>query len=133
MLATFETDNGDLIVRARNSLPSADARLKYRHMISIRWPYEPAPGCNVPNAATEEMMDELAEALGVLANAEGSAEAASITGFGMREWRFYTDNPEHFMVEFNRALAECDPFPIELEAFEDPEWNGLREFLPTTN
>ena len=133
MLATFETDAGDLIVRARNSLPSADARAKYQHLISIRWPYEPAPGCNVPTAATEEMMDELAEALDVLANAEGSAEAASITGLGVREWRFYTDDTEHFMAEFNRALADRDPFPIELEAFVDPEWNGLAEFLPTKN
>jgi ferredoxin-NADP reductase len=55
---------------------------------------------------------------------------ASITGAGVREWRFYSIGPDAFMDALNTALEQHPEYPLEFEAFEDPDWNALAELLP---
>lgn len=52
---------------------------------------------------------------------------AIVTHDGAREWRFYTPDVGTFVQEFSQALSGMGPYPIELEAFEDPDWAGLQD------
>ena len=57
-------------------------------------------------------------------------EAASLLGRGVKEWRYYTTEPEAFLKVFNDALSALPEFPIEMQSYDDPDWDGLTELLP---
>jgi hypothetical protein len=42
----------------------------------------------------------------------------------------YVNDIDAFMVAFNESLAGHPPYPLEFDAFHDPSWEGLEEFLP---
>ena len=130
MWMLFELAGGDerLLIRSRPNLPAPERRATYRYLIEVRWAYEPAAG-GMPTIDDETHMNALADALADAANTDWSVEVASITGMNAKEWHFYTPNTSTFVERFIQLLEACDPFPIQLEVFEDPEWDGLVELL----
>lgn len=56
-------------------------------------------------------------------------QAASITGSGSKEWRYYTNDPDEFMSQLNDALAGHPPIPLDIQVFDDPDWEALGELL----
>ncbi|WP_376711953.1 DUF695 domain-containing protein [Shewanella profunda] len=49
----------------------------------------------------------------------------SATGNNLKEFAFYIADREHFMVNFNHALHGHPAYPIEINFYEDNEWNDL--------
>lgn len=52
---------------------------------------------------------------------------AVVTHNGSREWRFYTPDVDGFQREFSEALRGLGPYPLDLQVFDDPGWNGFAE------
>ena len=52
---------------------------------------------------------------------------AVLTFDGARQWVFYTSNVEECGERLEAMPQEAEPYPIELEACEDPKWLYLRE------
>lgn len=125
-----QLDGQPLIVRSRSMLPSLPDRAIYKHLIVISWQYSanefgmPLPGDNERTVQFEAAVEVALERRGV------GVQAACITGQGMKEWRYYTYDPEEFMTNLNQALAGHSVYPIELRMFQDPDWNALSEVLP---
>lgn len=130
-LARGEVDGHPFIIRARSSLPSQADREYFSHLIVISWGYERDANDGFPPPAVSEHMENFETALFESFN-ENSAEGcgvAVVTTDGTRQWRFYTPDTEAFMEAFNQALAGQPAYPIELEAFTDPEWGALAELI----
>jgi hypothetical protein len=126
-----EDDDGPLIVRCRAHLPEPAARKAWEHLVLIGWSYEDADGTGLPPKAVDKQMDAFEEAVAAsVQNSGAGVLVASITGGGVREWRFYTLGPDAFMDALNTALETHPEYPLEFDAFEDPDWNALAEILP---
>ena len=55
------------------------------------------------------------------------------TGFGKRDWLFYTTNQERFLNTFNRLLSGHESYPIQVLLQEDPEWDIWHEIVDIFN
>ncbi|HRD47644.1 MAG TPA: DUF695 domain-containing protein [Caulobacter sp.] len=127
---TDEDEDGGLIIRCRAHLPEASSRQTWKHLILVGWTYEPEE-TGLPAKAVDRQMETFEEAVTRSVQDSGAGVlAASITGAGVREWRFYTIGPDAFMDALNTALEGHAEYPLEFDAFEDPDWNALAELLP---
>lgn len=127
---TEDEGDGGIIVRCRAAVPPAGARKGLEHLIIVGWGYEADEG-GMPTKAVDKQMDAFEQALLPTLETSGAGVlAASITGGGIREWRFYALGPDAFIDALNTALENHPEYPLEFEAFEDPDWNALAELLP---
>ncbi len=128
------TVNGHpVIVRARAALPPKAEREVFSHLILISWAYDSEANDGFPSEPVRDEMETFETALFDLfdENSPVACGVAVITMNGKREWRFYASDTELFMAGLNDALAGQIAYPIKLEAFLDPEWEGLREWIET--
>lgn len=129
-----DDDGPGMIVRFRSHLPAPEVRKIWGHLVIVGWPYEADDASGMPEKKEARAQDAFEDALFKRLEADGAGcQAASITGEGVREWRYYTPDPDLFMQSLNEALQGHPDYPLEFEAFEDPDWNGLAELLPPRN
>ncbi len=127
-------DGVSMIVRFRSHLPSPEARALWRHLIQIGWSCESADEDGMPDDVESGLQDAFEDALRAQVEAKGDgAQVASLTGGGVREWRYYSRDPEAFFRSLNEALSSHPEYPVEFGVFEDAEWEGLSELLPRPN
>jgi hypothetical protein len=127
-------DGVSMIVRFRSHLPSPSAREAWRHLVQIGWACESADEDGLPDDVESGLQDAFEDALRAQVEAPGhGAQVASLTGGGVREWRYYTRDPETFFSALNAALSSHPEYPLEFAVFEDPDWDGLSELLPRPN
>jgi hypothetical protein len=56
-------------------------------------------------------------------------QVASLTGAGHKEWRYYAADAEAFVAALNASLEGHPTYPLEIEMFDDSEWQGLQQLL----
>ena len=123
-------DGFPIIVRARAALPAVPDREIYENLIIITWPYD-SDESGMPAADTHEQMQRFEDSLEAAVETKGvGVQAASLTGNGSKEWRYYTYDADEFMSELNRALSGQPPFPVSIQMFLDSEWGALAQLLP---
>lgn len=124
-----ELENGlPFTVRFREDLPDENERKKLKMLVIISWAFEPADGTGMP---PEEILDEMESFEDLLDEAlveKGAARLMTVfTGDGVREWQFYTGDEEFFMEKFNAAMVGKLILPLEIEAFEDENWDAYKD------
>ncbi len=112
-----------LMIRFRNKLSFGRSTSNHPQLIRIYWDYT-SHESGMPSTDDSQSMEvfenRLVEALetdlsGVL--------AAAITTNGYREWVWYCQSTEIFAEKLHNMPQEADPYPIEIEAESDPEWD----------
>ena len=112
-----------LIIRFRNKV-SKDCNLKpLPQLIQIFWDFEDSRSGMPSNEESNAMRvfeDRLVEALepdlvGIL--------IAAITTNGYREWVYYVKSVEDFSERLHAMPQEGDPYPIDIQTKEDPNWD----------
>lgn len=127
-------DGVSMIVRFRSHLPAPAARADWPHLVQIGWSCETADEDGMPDDVESGLQDAFEDALLASVDARGDGvQVASLTGGGVREWRYYTRDPEAFFRTLNEALGSHPEYPLDFGVFEDPEWEGLAELLPPRN
>jgi hypothetical protein len=116
--------SGILRLRIRRpDIPDIDS---FRTAIEISWPYNgdmPSDDTNHGQAVFEKAVDELT-------GENGFSELVQVsTGFGKKEWLFYTSDQSRYMDELNNALSQHERFPIEIAFYEDPDWKIWSDML----
>jgi hypothetical protein len=127
-------DGVSMIVRFRSHLPAPAARADWPHLVQIGWSCETADEDGMPDDVESGLQDAFEDALLASVDARGDGvQVASLTGGGVREWRYYSRDPEAFFQTLNDALSSHPEYPVEFGVFEDPDWEGLAELLPPRN
>jgi hypothetical protein len=128
-IGQWEENGQPHIVRMKSKLPVAVDRELLPNLIVISWRYEGGPS-GMPSSEEHERMQAFEDALeSGTEKRTATSQALSLTGGGAKEWRYYTADVEEFMESLNRDLMGHDKYPIELQMFQDPEWNALAEYI----
>jgi hypothetical protein len=128
--AEVATDDAVALIRYRLPILGGVEVPGYSWRLAVLWPYaEPESGALPTRQANEAMdvfEDRIFEAFG---HDNHAVWVAVLTFDGARQWVFYTND----VAECGRRLAampqEDEPYPIEMEADEDPTWDYLRESI----
>ncbi|KAF1720105.1 DUF695 domain-containing protein [Pseudoxanthomonas japonensis] len=122
-------DGSPILVRARSALPAAPDRAIYENLIIITWPYD-SDESGMPAADVYEQMRRFEDLLETAVGTKGvGVQAASLTGNGSKEWRYYTHDPDDFMSKLNLGFAGHTRYPVDLQMFLDSEWDALAQLL----
>ena len=122
------TDLGPYILRFRTPVLGPTHTAGYDNLLTIVWPYADEETGALPTISDSEA---LAEFENRFCNAfEHDAHAvltAVLTLDGARQWVVYTGD-FHECGRRLEAMPQNElPYPIELNARSDPEWNYLRD------
>ncbi|WP_266157856.1 DUF695 domain-containing protein [Dyella silvatica] len=130
LMAETRIDNLPILIRVRQALPAEQDRRPFTDLMIITWPYE-ITDSGMPSAQTYEQMLRFEKAIeqGIEANGIG-VQAASLTGNGHKEWRYFSKNGEEFLSQLNISLDGHPVYPIAIESFLDEEWTAHSELLP---
>jgi hypothetical protein len=133
-MATGDDDGLPLIVRIRNQPPPFAKKESFPQLLALSWQYEPENDQGLPSHEVVERMGQLEDLL--LPAFEDAREAfltVVVTGNGAREWQWYAKDSDRVMELVNETLAEHEPFPVEFNFQDDPEWEGYSRFLEITS
>ncbi|MFG0721042.1 DUF695 domain-containing protein [Pseudomonas sp. GLN_6] len=109
-----------------NTAPPASIRQKLPWLTVISWKYDGSENNGMPPKIVNEAMVKLEDALETIDGRETLyLDAYSATGNNLKEFAFYIADREHFMANFNHALHGHPAYPIEINFYEDNEWNDL--------
>lgn len=124
-----ELDNGlPFTVRFREHLPDENEIKKFKTLIIITWPFESADGTGLPIGEDLEEMVEFEDLIDEALVEKGTARLMTVfTGDGVREWQLYTDDEVFFMKKFNEAMLGRAVLPLEIESFEDENWDAYKD------
>jgi hypothetical protein len=116
-------------VRYRDDLPSEKELKKLDTLIQVSWFFEPADGALMPPDEILDQMEDFENLMDEVIVEKGTARLMAVfTGEDVREWLFYTDDEEFFIKKFNEAMDGQTVLPLEIEAFEDKDWNAYKDY-----
>jgi hypothetical protein len=129
-LAEGVLENGNpFLLKFRDYFPSEEKQLKYCFLIEITWRYENSGG-GMPDEITLDKMHDFEvlvdDGIGV---EEYSLLMSSITGDNKKFWHFYTFDSDLFLDKLNEVLIGYEILPLEIEIFQDEEWNAYKELV----
>jgi Family of unknown function (DUF695) len=126
-LAEGNVEAGPFVLRYRTPILGPDGVEGYNRVLRIFWPYEAENSGALPStkdsADMEQFENRLCDALEIDAHA---FLAAVLTFDGARQWVFHTLDVGECGRSLEGMPQNADPFPIEIDAFDDPAWQYLR-------
>ena len=128
-VGTADQDGQPIIIRVRSQLPDEAARHAHAQLIVVGWPYDgtdtglPAADDTASMQAFEDAVEAGLERSGI------GVQVASLTGAGHKEWRYYAADADAFVTALNDSLEGQPTYPLEIEMFDDAEWQGLQQLL----
>ena len=130
IVGKYVSDGFPIIVRLVPELPEKRLRAELKWLTVVSWQYDESANNGMPAPDTNEHMLKLEDALlGEVAAFRGWRHAYTRTGKGLKEFAFYIDDRDLFIGRLNRALAGQPRYPIEVNFYEDPEWNDFSELV----
>ncbi len=130
MIAEGEDAGFPLIYRIRTTFPPGIDTSKYPTLLAIHWDIQTLTDRRMPSpkeqARMEQLEDLLTEGLGSIGQ---SYLTAVVTGNGVREWQWYTRDPQEALSRINATLSGKEPFPIKIIADEDTEWSAYHDMV----
>ena len=126
-LVERSTEYGLGLLRYRTPVPRPNEVKGYERVLRILWPYADEGTGAMPSEAQSEAMGEFEDRLCAALEFDAHAYLAAVLTFdGARQWIFYTSNVDVCGSRLEAMPQNQDPYPIELDAFDDPEWSYLR-------
>jgi hypothetical protein len=128
-VGTADQDGQPLVIRVRGHMPDVAERQRHAHLVVVGWPYD-GVDTGLPTDADSALMQAFEDAVAAGAERGGTGiQVASITGAGHKEWRYYAHDAEAFVAALNASLDGHPTYPLEIEMFDDSEWQGLQQLL----
>ena len=111
-----------LMIRFRNKLSPGSSISNHPQLIRIYWDYTPHES-GMPSTNDSQSMEVFENRLvDALETDLSGVLAAAITTNGYREWVWYCLSTDVFAERLHNMPQETEPYPIEIETENDPEW-----------
>ena len=131
-LAQANGDAGPLVLRYRTPILGPDGVDGYNRVLRILWPYAAQDSGAMPATAVSEDMGQFEDRLCDVLEIDAHAFLAAVLTFvGARQWVFYTLDVGECGRRLENMPQNDEPYPIEMDAFDDPSWQYLRTQILT--
>ena len=121
-------DDGRFFLRFRIPVLGIPVTTGYFHVLTIVWDYGPGNSGALPTTADSEEMEEFENRFCDAVEHDATALlTAVLTLDGSRQWVFYTSDVQACSERLQNIPQNAEPYPIELNTEEDPEWAYLHE------
>jgi hypothetical protein len=128
-VGTADQDGQPIIIRVRSRMPDAAARQGHAQLIVVGWPYD-GVATGLPGAEDSASMQAFEDTIEAGLERSGvGVQVASLTGAGHKEWRYYAADADAFVAALNASLDGHPTYPLEIEMFDDADWQGLQQLL----
>jgi hypothetical protein len=132
-LGEGEYEGRPTIVRYRRALERFAGEPGLPTRLVVTWEFSP-DARGLPDDREGDRMLELEERLLDALEPDRSAVLAfAFTHDGRHEWHFYAGDLPAVEDRMNAALADLPSMPIEVVAYEDPEWDEYRAVLESSS
>jgi hypothetical protein len=125
-IAEGTIDGRPSMVRFRPSLSKVLGNPLLPRRLVVIWEYGDDGDSGMPDAEISEDLELFENALTEALDSDRAGVLAFVfTHLGFREWHYYFSTLNVVGERINDALSEQPDLPIELKAFDDPDWNEL--------
>jgi len=129
-LAEGSIDDRPSMVRFRPALAPVMGHEELPRRLVVTWDFGDDGESGMPDGEIAEDLELFENALNDALDPDRVAVLAFVfTHMGVREWHYYFANIKLVTGRINDALAEQPDLPIEIRAFDDPEWTELAAVL----
>ncbi len=126
-VAEGKSESGPYVIRFRTSVLGSDNVEGYGRALRIVWPYAEEDSGAMPTPGGSDAMTEFEDRLCQALESGAHALLLSVLTFdGTRQWVFYTGDVAECRKRLEAMPQNDEPYPIEVDAFDDPEWQYLR-------
>jgi Family of unknown function (DUF695) len=127
---TMEVDDAPCLFLHRDPIPDAGDTPGYEHLLRVVWVYDDEGSGALPDDDLAEQMQDFDDRLCAAWESDGLAILTAVLTFdGARQWVFYTGDPASCGNRLEAMPQEAEPYPIELDTNEDPDWSYLHQTL----
>ncbi len=129
-LAQGDREAGPLLIRFRTPVLGPDGVDGYGRVLRILWAYAEEGSGELPAEPAVAAMERFEHRFCAAVEADGCAFLAAVLTFdGARQWVFYTGDVAECGRRLEAMPQESEPYPIDLDAFDDPAWDYLRDSI----
>lgn len=130
IIGEVQEDGLTVVFKFVDEYPDPEIRQTYPWLTVISWKYDGSDCNGMPPEEVNQRMLTLEHAIEeALENQDLCRHAYSRTGNHLKELAYYIPDREKFMAAFNEALQSHPRYPIEINFYEDPEWQDFRAIL----
>lgn len=123
-------DGLPVIYKIVNQLPPEDIRSHLSWLTVVSWKYDGKSNNGMPQTEENQKMKVLEDAIEEhIENDKVLRNAYSRTGNNLKELVYYIHNQEQFLESFNKTLANHPRYPIEINFYEDKQWEDFQRLL----
>ena len=122
---TFE-DNFPVIFKLVDELPDETTVGALPSLTVISWKYDGSSNNGMPTQDAHKPMKDLELAIeSEIVREDFCRHAFSRTGNGLKELVYYVADRDAFMSKLNAALCNHPRYPIEIDFYDDPQWDSF--------
>jgi hypothetical protein len=130
IIGEIQEDGFPVVFKFVDEYPSPDIRTTFSWLTVISWKYDGQDRNGMPPEEINQRMIALEHAIEESLQDKGFCRHAySRTGNHRKELVYYITDREDFMAAFNEALESHPRYPIEINFYEDLEWQDLQKIL----
>lgn len=127
VVAVGDDGGHPVVFRVRNRFPQDLEPVRYPHLIAMIWQYQSDNDTQLPSNADADRMSAFEDQMTAAIQAPGQAVlTAIVTGTGVREWQWYSRDPDESLLLINAALAGQELPPVEFAGDPDPSWEAYK-------
>ena len=123
-------EGAPVIYKLINQLPDDTVRSKLTWLTVISWKYDGSSSNGMPSNDENQKMITLEDTIeDHIENDEFLQHAYSRTGNNLKELVYYINDREKFLEVFNKTLSGHPRYPIEINFYQDAEWEDFERLL----
>ena len=127
-IADGETPDGPVVIRFRTPILKGGQTGDFTTLITVAWIYGEEGSGLMPSPEQSETMERFEETLFSVWEKSGLAVLTAVLTFdGARQWVWYAASFDRCIDLLENLPEESEPYPIELDTEEDPQWGYLND------